>query len=96
MDPTALGASEWSDISKLLVNLWLVVLFVVIFATNMLLGHNLIPSLVASGDVPRTVNRVRPLFYALAVIAFAVAIYFLVQVIDYAGVLRRIYDSYWI
>ena len=96
MDPAALGPSEWSEISKLLINLWLVVLFVVIFATNMLLGHGFIPSLVASGDVPSTVQRVRPVFYAFAIASFCAAIYFLVQVIDYAGVLRRIYESYWI
>ena len=96
MDPAVLGPSEWSEISKLLINLWFVVLFVVIFATNMLLGHNFIPSLVASGDVPATLQRVRPLFYALAIASFGAAIFFLVQVIDYAGVLRRVYESYWI
>ncbi len=96
MDPTALGPSEWSEVSKLLINLWFVVLFVVIFATNMLLGHNFIPSLVASGHVPASLQRVRPLFYALAIASFCAAIYFLVQVIDYAGVLRRIYESFWI
>ena len=96
MDPAALGPSEWSEISKLLINLWFVVLFVVIFATNMLLGHNFIPSLVASGDVPASLQKVRVLFYALAIASFCAAIYFLVQVIDYAGVLERVFDSYWI
>ena len=96
MDPMTLGPSEWSEISKLLVNLWLAVLFVVIFATNMLLGHNIIPSLVAAGDVPHVVNRIRPLFYAVAIACFAAAVFFIVQVVGYAGVLRRIYESYWI
>jgi hypothetical protein len=96
MDPSALGGSEWSEIGKLMTNLWLVVLFVVLFASNMLLGHNFIPSLVASQHVPRAAQKARPLFYLLAIISFALAVFFLVRVIDLAGVLRRIWESYWI
>ena len=96
MDPASIGISEWSEIGYLLTRLWLMVLFVVLFATNMLFGHNFIPSLVATGDIPRRAQKARPVFYALAIICFAVAMFFLSQVVDSAGILRRFWADYWI
>ena len=96
MDPAALGSPEWSEIGKLLTNLWLVVLFVVLFATNMLFGHNLIPSLVATRDIPDNLQKTRPVFYALALVCFALALFFLSQVVDDSGVIRRFWADYWI
>ena len=96
MDPAALGADEWRDIGSLLTNLWIVVIFIVLFAANMILGHNMIPSLVASKDVPRIAQKTRPVFYFFAVVCFAVAVLFLTMVIDDADVLRRFWADYWI
>ena len=96
MDPASIGATEWSDIGQLLTRLWIVVFFIVVFATNMLLGHNAIPSLLASKDLPEIVQKTRPAFYAVAAISFGLAMYFLALVVDDAGVLRRIWADYWI
>ena len=96
MDPAALGGSEWSEIGKLLTNLWLVVFFIVIFATNMLLGHNLIPSLHASGHIPDVFQKTRPAFYSLAIVSFGLAMFFLARVVDNAGVFRDFWPDYWI
>ena len=96
MDPSALGPTEWNEIGKMLTSLWIVVLFIVLFATNMLLGHNFIPSLVATQDIPRTFQRTRPVFYVLALVCFGLALFFLSEVVDFSGVLRRFWANYWI
>ena len=96
MDPVAIGNAQWGEIGSLLVNLWLVVLSVVLFATNMLIGVNSIPSLMASGHIPDSMGKTRPLFYALSSFFFGVAVYFLVRVIDRADVLRDFWADYWI
>ena len=96
MDPAALGSSQWSEIGKMLTSLWAVALFVVLFAANMLLGHNLIPSMVASRHIPESWQRVRPVFYALAILSFVLAVFFIYRVVDFAGVLRDFWPNYWI
>ena len=96
MDPAAIGSSEWREIDKMLTNLWIVVLFIICFATNMLLGHNLIPSFVASRHIPETWQKTRPAFYGLAIISFALAVFFVYRVVDLAGVLRAFWADYWI
>ncbi len=93
MDPAAIGSPEWREIGKMLTNLWLVVLFIVLFATNMLLGHNSIPSLVASRHIPNTWQKTRPAFYAMAIASFGLAMFFLYRVVDFAGVLRDFWDD---
>ena len=96
MDPAPIGSSEWSEIGRLLTDLWIVVLFIVLFATNMLFGHNFIPSLVASGHIQRSWQKARAPFYALAVVSFGLALFFLSRVVDFAGVLRDFWSDYWI
>ena len=96
MDPATLSNSEWSGIGSLLTNLWVVVLFIVLFATNILLGHNFIPSLLATGHIPVSAQKARPIFYLLAMVFFGLALFFLAMVVDDAGVLRRFWPVYWI
>ena len=96
MDPSAIGYDQWSQISSVLVNLWFVVASIVLFSANMLVGNNMIPSLTASGDLPGTVGKTRPLFYAFSILFFGLAVYFLVRVIDRADVLRDFWPDYWI
>ena len=96
MDPNAIGPDGWRELGSLLTNLWLVVLFIVLFASNMILGHNMIPSLVASKDIPAIANKTRPVFYLLAIVCFVIAMVFLSVVVDEADVLRRFWDKYWI
>ena len=96
MDPATIGSLEWSEIGKLLTGLWIVVLFIVLFATNMLLAHNFIPSLVASGHLQNSLQKTRVVLYALALVCFGLAIFFLSGVVDSAGVLRDLFPDYWI
>ena len=103
MDPAHLGPAEWADIGKLVTNLWFMVGMIVLFATNMLIGHVFVPSLVASRHLPDSCSRVRGVFYALAIISFAVFVFFLIRAIDVAvlsndgnGVIDRIFPKFWI
>lgn len=80
----------------MLTALWLVVLCIVLFAGSMLVGHNLIPSFVQSQHIPSVWQKTRPIFYALAILFFALAMFFLYRVVDLAGVLRSFWADYWI
>ena len=96
MDPAPLTTAEWSELGALLTNLWIVVAFVVLFAATMIVGHICIPSLVESRHIPDRWDRTRPIFYAVAILSFVLAMVFLARVVDYAGVLRQFWDVYWI
>ncbi|MDA0768785.1 MAG: hypothetical protein BZY79_00430 [SAR202 cluster bacterium Casp-Chloro-G4] len=96
MDPAALGPFEWSELGKLLVSLWMVVLFVVLMAANMIVGHNFLPSFVMSGHLPNYWQKARIAFYSFAIICFGLAMFFLYRVIDLAGILRNFWADYYI
>ena len=96
MDPVGLANSEWAEIDKLLISLWCVTGFVVLFAANMLAGYIFIPSLVASFHLPSVAQKARPLFYVVAVISLAAAVFELVRVIEFSEVLSKFWDDYWI
>jgi hypothetical protein len=96
MDPGGLLNFEWTEIGKLLTNLWIMVGLVVFLAANMLIGHIFIPSLVATFHLPPIVQKTRPLFYAMAIFSFGIAIAVLLRVIELADVLSRFWDDYWI
>lgn len=96
MDPSPLGPFEWSQLGKLIVTLWIVVLFIVLFAANMIIGHNFLPSFINSGHVSGSWQKARLVFYAFAIISIGLAFFFLSQVIILAGVLRNFWPSYWI
>ena len=96
MAPAPLGALEWSELGSMLFALWMVVIFIVLFAANMLVGHNLLPSFIASRHIPESLQKTRPLFYAAAILCFAIAMYFLVRTIQGASVLSHFWPDYWI
>ena len=96
MDPSAISQETWSEIGGLLTRLWIFVLLIVIFAGNMILGHNMIPSLVASDHLPRTFQKTRPFFYALALASFGAALFILTRVVSLSGLLRDFWADYWI
>jgi len=96
MDPAPLGPAQWDEIGRMLSSLWIVVLLVVLSATNILLGHNMLSSLVATEHVPASLQKVRPVLYALGIASFAMALFFLTKVVDFAGVFRDFWPDYWI
>ena len=96
MDPVALTGYEWSDIGRTLTNIWLMVGFVVVAAANILIGHIFVPSLVSSRHLPAFVGKIRPMFYGVALLAFAVAFYELVAGFELVDVIKRFWHEPWI
>ena len=96
IDPRVIGLESWSELGQLLRSLWLAVLFIVLFASNMILGHIMIPSFLTSGHIPDSFRKARPPLYGLATVSFVLAMFFLARAVDYAGVLRNFWPDYWI
>ncbi len=96
IDPLVIGADSWSELGTLLKSLWWAVVFVVLFASSMIFGHITIPSFIMSGHIPERLSKTRPPLYALAVIFFAVAIFFLIRALSNVSVLRNFWPDYWI
>ena len=97
MDPSTLGHLEWSELGKLLTSLWIVVLFIVLFAANIIVGHNFLPSFIMSGHVPQAFHKARIAFYVFAFTCLAIAVYFIIQVIGLtAGVLQRFWPDFYL
>ena len=96
MDPAPISPASWSEIGKMLSTLWIVVVFIILFAANWILGHNFIPSFVASEHIPRSWQKARVLFYGAAVVSFGLALFFFIRVVGFAGVLQDFWPDYWI
>ena len=96
VDPQIITASQWDEVTSVLVYFWFLVFFLGSFAGNLLIAHSLIPSLQTTGHISDRVARVRPFFYAMTVV-FALAVaWAVVRVIDATDVLRTIYPKVWI
>ena len=97
MVPEPIGSATWGEIGETLTTLWIVVMLVVLLAANVLIGHNAIPSLVASGHFSRTWQKARAIFYGLAIISFGSALFFLARVVSLTnGTLRMFWEDFWI
>ena len=51
-DPKALTTANWDDIHQWLIFLWIYLPLVITFAFTLLLAHAIIPSLMATGQLP--------------------------------------------
>ena len=96
MDPAPIGVLEWKEIYNLLTNLWIVVAFTVLFAANMIIGHNIIPSHLANKDIPESFQKVRVGFYTVAIVSIGLALFFFIRVVDLADVIQDFWSEYWI
>jgi ABC-type Na+ efflux pump permease subunit len=89
--PEAITAQDWRQIAMTVVWLWVFVVSWVTFALSFGLGHAIIPSLVESRHLPRSVNAVRPIFYVVAILGVAVAFFAL---FNWLNRLPVIYDIF--
>lgn len=91
MNPDFVAASDWGALSSLISNLWVFVFSVAVFAFSLLLGHAIIPSLVATGHLPGGAERIRPFLYILSLAALAGAYLFARDALVLSRVILDIY-----
>jgi hypothetical protein len=97
MDPQVLGAGQWAEISHLLVYLFLFSGLGLCAALAFLLGHAILPSLVASRDAPPAVGALRWVAYPIAGLALLLGAYALARALGLAGqVVQQVYPRVWI
>ena len=97
MDPQVVTAEHWAAISRLLIYLFLFTALGLTSALGFLLGHAVIPSLVASRDAPPALASLRLLAYPIAAAALLLTLYALVRALGLAAdVAQRIYPRLWI
>ena len=96
LDPGTITAASWIELGSLLRSVWFAVLFIVFFASNMIVAHNLIPSFIESGHIGESWGKARPVLYGGASVGLAAAAFFIYRAADFAGVLRNFWPDYWI
>src|ERR1043166_1140023 len=75
MDPGVIDGDQWGQIGRLMVYLYLFTGLGLTAAMAFLLGHAIVPSLVASNHAPRALNVMRWIAYPLSAAALALTLY---------------------
>jgi hypothetical protein len=97
MDPQVVTADQWAEISRLLIYLSLFTGLGLTSALGFLLGHAIIPSLIASHDAPPALGSLRLLAYPIAAAALLLTAYALARALALAAdLVPRIYPRLWI
>ncbi len=96
MDPTIPSGAEWSQITWLVKALWALLAAVAILGGSLLLSLAVIPSLVATHHLPSRTLKVRPLLLLGAALALVVLVWLVAYFVREVGVLKNIYDRWWI
>ena len=96
MDPEFLTNEHWSGISAMLRFLGAFWFFIIGCALTLLIAHAIVPSLVSTGQLPKSVARVRPVLYlgALGILSFALI--FLTLTVINGDVIKDIWERWWI
>ena len=93
-DPKALTSVEWNNIHLFLQWFWIYFPIVVTFGLTMLTAHALIPSLVITGHLPESAQRLRVPLTGFAALVFAAGVVILVLGINSALDVRQIYNRF--
>ena len=91
-DPTALTSENWNNIHLFLLWFWIYLPIVVTFAITMLTAHALIPSLVNTGHLPESAQRLRFPLTAFAALLFVAGVVILVLGINATLDVRQVWD----
>ena len=95
-DPKALTSVEWQNIHLFLQWFWIFLPIVITFAITMLTAHALIPSLVNTGQLPVSTQRLRLPLTVFAALVFVAAVVILVLGINATLDVRQIYPRFLI
>ena len=96
MDPDFISNSDWSDIGDFLFGLLFIPGMMILAATFLLTAHAIIPSLVASGHIPREFQKLRGPIYTLSFVSLLAVIAFLVFVaINADNSFGEVWSRWW-
>ena len=95
-DPKVLTNVEWNNIHLFLQWFWIYFPIVVTFAITMLTAHAIIPSLVNTGHLPESVQRLRAPLTGFAALVFVAGVVILVLGINATLDVRQIYNRFLI
>ncbi len=95
-DPKALTSVEWTNIHLYLQWLWIYFPIVVTFAITLLTAHAIIPSLVNTGQLPESTQRLRIPLTGFAVLLFVAGVVILVLAINATLDVRQVYNRFLI
>ncbi|MEE8465839.1 MAG: hypothetical protein V3S68_05125 [Dehalococcoidia bacterium] len=95
-DPKALTSVEWNNIHMFLQWFWIYLPIVVTFAITMLTAHALIPSLVNTGHIPESMQRLRMPLTGFAALVFVLAVVILVLGINATLDVRQVWPRFLI
>ena len=91
-DPTALTSENWNNIHLFLLWFWIYFPIVVTFAITILTAHALIPSLVNTGHLPESAQRLRVPLTGFAALLFVAGVVILVLGINATLDVRQVWD----
>ena len=96
MDPEFLTNEHWAGISTMLRFLWAYWFFIIGFGLTLLLAHAVVPSLISTQQLPLSIGRLRPMLYlgALGILGFALV--FIILTVINGGVIKDIFERWWI
>ena len=90
-DPKALTSVEWNNIHLFLQWFWIYLPIVTTFAITMLTAHAIIPSLVITGHLPESTQRLRMPLTGFAALVFVAGVVILVLGINASLDVRQIW-----
>ena len=91
-DPRALTSVEWNNIHLFLQWLWIYFPLVVTFGLTLLTAHAVIPSMVNTGQLPESTQKLRIPLTGIAALLFVAAAVILILGINAQLDVKAIYD----
>ena len=91
-DPRALTSVEWNNIHMFLQWLWIYFPLVVTFGLTLLTAHAVIPSMVNTGQLPESTQKLRIPLTGIAALLFVAAVVILILGINAQLDVKEIYD----
>ena len=95
-DPNALTSVEWNNIHVFLRWFWIYFPLVITFAITLLTAHAIIPSLVNTGQLPESMQRLRTPLTGFAVLVFAAGVVILMLGINATLDVRQVWGRFLI
>lgn len=95
-DPKGLTSANWNDIHIWLTWFWTYIPLVLTFALTILTAHAIIPSLISTGHLPQSANRLRLPLTGFALLVFVGAVVVLVFGINKTLDVEKFWDRFLI